>query len=103
MPDPSLPLAVDRLVVDDWEQCCRDGQPQPLIEQGVLTRDHLHAEIGELVCGRKRGRSHPDERILFWHRGFAVGDIMVGSFIYEAARRQNRGQWLTLWEAGGEE
>jgi len=100
--DPRLPRAVDKLVVDDWEQCCRGGQLHPLIEQGVLAREHLHAEIGEIVCGRKRGRADAAERILFWHRGFAVSDIMVGSFLYEAARREGRGRWLTLWE-GGEE
>ncbi len=100
--DPRLPPSVDKLVVDDWEQCGRGGQLSSLIQSGTLGRDRLHAEIGEIVCGRRPGRASADERILFWHRGFAVSDIMVGSAIYDSARRQRRGQWLTLWE-GGEE
>lgn len=101
--DPRLPLAVDRFVVDDWEQCCRGGQLSPLIQSGALNRAHLHAEIGEIVAGAKPGRAAAEERILFWHRGFAISDIMVGSHIYETARREGRGQWLTLWEGGMEE
>ena len=40
----------------------------------------------------------PDERILFWHRGFAISDIVLGAWLLAEARRKGAGQLLTLWE-----
>jgi ornithine cyclodeaminase len=37
------------------------------------------------VAGLKPGRERPDERILFWHKGFAVSDIMLGHLAYQKA------------------
>ena len=96
--DPRLPKAADKLVVDDWQQCRQGGQLHPLIVRGELTAADVHAEIGQIVCGLRPGRERPDERILFWHRGFAISDIVLGNWIYERARLAGRGRWLKLWE-----
>jgi alanine dehydrogenase len=96
--DPALPRRVAKLVVDDWEQCQRGGQLHSLIASGELTRDHVHAEIGTIVTGDAPGRTDPDERIVFWHRGFAVSDIVVGMAVLEAAEAKGVGTMLTLWE-----
>ena len=39
-----------------------------MIEAGEFDRDRLHADIGEVVAGRKPGRERDDERILVHHR-----------------------------------
>lgn len=87
-----------KIVVDDWEQCCKGGQLFPMIQSGELTRDRLHAEIGEIACGKKPGRTSPGERIIFWHRGFAISDIVLGSYILKSAEEQGVGQTLTLFD-----
>jgi ornithine cyclodeaminase len=96
--DPELPFGMDKLVVDDWAQCRRGGALYPLIESGRLTDGHIHAEIGHIACGAKPGRQRDDERTLFWHRGFAISDIVLGAWILAEARRKGIGQMLTLWE-----
>ncbi|MGE3877102.1 MAG: ornithine cyclodeaminase family protein [Parvibaculaceae bacterium] len=95
--DPDLPLKADKLVVDDWRQCCEGGTFHPLIRDGKLTRDHLHAEIGEIVDGARPGRESDKERIVFWHRGFAVSDIVLGQHILEQADARRLGRRLKLW------
>jgi ornithine cyclodeaminase len=97
--DPELPFRMDKLVVDDWAQCRHGGALYPLIESGRLTDGHIHAEIGEIVCGAKPGRERGDERILFWHRGFAISDIMLGHAIEMRAEKQSVGTMLPLLEA----
>jgi alanine dehydrogenase len=97
--DPELPFRMDKLVVDDWAQCRRGGALYPLIESGRLTDAHIHAEIGEIVCGAKSGRQGADERILFWHRGFAISDIVLGHAIHARAVREGVGVMLPLFEA----
>jgi ornithine cyclodeaminase len=86
--EPSLPLVADKLVVDDWAQAAAGGFGQycGLIDAGTLGREHVHAEIGEVITGAKAGREPADDLIVFWHRGFAISDIMIGSLAYERAR-----------------
>ena len=62
---------MDKVVVDDWReaQSGRFGAlraPRGHRAAGART---LHAELGEVVTGRRPGREHADERILLWHRG----------------------------------
>jgi alanine dehydrogenase len=97
--DPELPFRMDKLVVDDWAQCRYGGALYPLIESGRLTDAHIHAEIGQIVCGAKSGRQRADERILFWHRGFAISDIVLGHAIHARAVREGVGMILPLLEA----
>jgi len=95
--DPALPLRADKFIVDDWEQCCKGGTFHPLIEAGKLSRQQLHAEIGGIVCGARPGREREDERIVFWHRGFAVSDIVLGQAMFERAKAEGVGRNLRLW------
>jgi ornithine cyclodeaminase len=97
--DPELPFRMDKLVVDDWAQCRHGGALYPLIENGRLTDAHIHAEIGQIVCGARSGRQRADERILFWHRGFAISDIVLGHAIHARAVREGVGTILPLLEA----
>jgi len=100
--DPALPRAVDRLVVDDWAQCCLGGQLHELIADGRLVREDVYAEIGEIVAGQKPGRESDDQRIVFWHRGFAVSDIVLGDWILRRAEAEGVGTILPLAEVGDE-
>jgi ornithine cyclodeaminase len=100
--DPVTVATVDKRVVDDWAQCGKGGALYPLIENGSLRDEHIHAEIGQIVCGDRPGRTDPTERILFWHRGFAISDIVLGNWIVDQARQKGLGQWLTLWDGPDE-
>jgi alanine dehydrogenase len=89
--------AMDKVVVDDWEQCMRGGRFGALrehVDRGLLTRETLHAELGEIVAGRRRGRERPDERILFWHRGLASCDIALAMLILRRAASEGVGTTL---------
>ena len=95
----SLPFNVDKLVVDDWNQCQQSqyGQFAGLIQAGDLRTEHVYGEIGEIVAGLKPGRQSADERILFWHKGFAVSDIMLGHLAYQRALAKGLGTTLSYY------
>jgi ornithine cyclodeaminase/alanine dehydrogenase-like protein (mu-crystallin family) len=60
-------------VVDGLEQAAAMGDLHHALAAGVLGRDAVHAELGEIVAGRKPGRRAPAERIVFAvGRGVAV-------------------------------
>jgi len=98
--DPGLPLAADKFVVDDWRQAAASewGHYYRLIAEGRLRREHVHAEIGEIVAGLRPGRESDQELIVFWHRGFAISDIAVGSLALAAAEQAGVGTVLTYSE-----
>ncbi len=93
----SLTDIMDKIVVDDWAQC-RKGLPFGALRQHVdsdrLTERNLHAELGEIVAGRKPGRERDDETILFWHRGLSTADIALGHALLQKAKRMAIGRTL---------
>jgi ornithine cyclodeaminase len=86
-----------KIVVDDWGQC-RKGTPfgalRRHVDEGRLHAGNLHAELGEIVAGKKPGRERDDETILFWHRGLSLSDIALGCAMLDKARRLGIGQTL---------
>jgi alanine dehydrogenase len=97
--ESSLPLSVDKMVVDDWNQCQKSeyGQFAGMIRAGALRGEHVYGEIGEIVAGHKPGRESPRERILFWHKGFAISDIVVAHLAYQKARAKGIGTLLSYY------
>jgi ornithine cyclodeaminase len=93
----SLTDVMDKIVVDDWGQC-RPGMPfgalRRHVDEGKLTEDTLHAEMGEIVAGAKPGRERDDETILFWHRGLSLSDIALGAALLDKAAGLGIGQRL---------
>jgi alanine dehydrogenase len=87
---------MDKVVVDDWReaQSGRFGALRPHVDSGRLSPASLHAELGQIVTGRRPGRERDDERILLWHRGLAILDIAVGLAILRRAEDQGVGTML---------
>ena len=92
----SLTDIMSKIVVDDWGQCKSGsfGSLRAHVESGKLTEATLHAELGEIVAGRKPGREHDNETMLFWHRGLSISDIALGHAMLEKATRLGIGQQL---------
>ncbi len=92
----SLTDFMDKIVVDDWGQC-KSGQFGSLrahVDAGKLSEHTLHAELGEIVAGRKSGRERADETILLWHRGLSLSDIALGAAMLAKAKRLGIGRTL---------
>ncbi len=56
----------------------------------------VHADLGELVTGRKCGREHPAERTVACNLGLALDDMAVAPLIYQRALERGIGIWLPL-------
>ena len=92
----SLTDIMSKIVVDDWGQC-RSGKFGALrahVEAGKLTRQTLHAELGQIVAGLRPGRESEQETILFWHRGLSLSDIALGHALLAKAATIGAGQQL---------
>jgi len=92
----SLTDIMAKVIVDDWGQCKGGarGALRAHVDQGKLTAENLHAEMGQVVAGLRPGRENDDETILFWHRGLSLSDIALGHAMLEKGRRLGIGQRL---------
>jgi ornithine cyclodeaminase len=55
------------------------------IQDGLITADHIHAEIGELVLGTRPGRTDPEQITFYKSVGVAAQDAAAASLVLEAA------------------
>jgi ornithine cyclodeaminase/alanine dehydrogenase-like protein (mu-crystallin family) len=93
--DPAI-LASARLVVDSLEQCASDGELHHALETGLLTRSAVHAELSELVAGRKPGRLSAHEITVFDSTGTAIQDVAAAALVYDKATREGWHRSLSL-------
>ena len=56
----------------------------------------IHADLGELVTGRKPGRETDAERTMTCNLGLALDDMATAPLIYRRALEQGIGTWLPL-------
>ncbi|MEU9145024.1 ornithine cyclodeaminase family protein [Streptomyces sp. NPDC048349] len=66
------------------------------IRDGLITADHVHAELGELISGSRPGRTAPDQITLYKSVGVAVQDAAATALVLAAARMQSLGEEITL-------
>jgi alanine dehydrogenase len=92
----SLTAIMDKVVVDDWGQAGAGpfGALRRHVDEGLVTAESLHAELGQIVAGLRPGRESDDETILFWHRGLSTTDVALGHALLAKAERLGVGQRL---------
>jgi alanine dehydrogenase len=81
---PAL-LARSAVVVDILDQAATSGDLHHAIAAGVMTRDDVRAELGEVVAGKKPGRLRDDEIVIFDSTGTALQDVAAAAAVYEKA------------------
>ncbi|MCW4036640.1 MAG: ornithine cyclodeaminase family protein [Candidatus Bathyarchaeota archaeon] len=76
-----------KVVVDSLEAIMEEaGDILIPIEEGAITEEHIYAELGELVLGRKMGRTDEDRLTVFKSVGLAIQDSSVASLVLKKHR-----------------
>ena len=82
--DPRL-LASNKVVVDSLEQAAKIGELHHAIGLNMMTANQVHAELGDIIAGHKKGRISSDEIIIFDSTGTALQDVAAVAIVYEKA------------------
>lgn len=75
---PAL-MARCRVVPDILEQAATIGDLHHALDAGVLTRDDIHGELSDVICGRVPSRQNDDEVFIFDSTGTALQDVATAS------------------------
>jgi alanine dehydrogenase len=82
--DPWL-MAAAVVVADVLDQCAAIGDLHHALNAGALRREQVHAELADVVTGRKPGRRSAEEVTVFDSTGTALEDVAAAAVVYEQA------------------
>jgi alanine dehydrogenase len=90
-------LRSNKVVVDTREGAEHEaGDLLIPIQQGKWSFDQLHAELGEIVTGKKSGRESDEEITFFKSVGTAMFDTAVAHSVYQKAKERHVGTVVPL-------
>jgi alanine dehydrogenase len=89
-------MARATVVADILAQCATMGDLHHAIRAGRMTPEAVHAELGDLVIGRRRGRSGADEITIFDSSGTGIQDVAAAARAFELARERGVGTAFRL-------
>jgi alanine dehydrogenase len=84
------------VVVDDVVQATTIGETQHPVAQGVIRVEDIRATLGEILAGRKPGRTRKDEITLFDATGLAFQDLVCGHLAVKQAAERGLGTRVRL-------
>jgi alanine dehydrogenase len=79
------------IVPDLLEQAATMGDLHHAIEAGLVSRDDVHGELGDVLTGRMPGRRTAGEIVLFDSTGTALQDVAVASLALRRASQAGMG------------
>jgi alanine dehydrogenase len=85
-----------KVVVDDLAQAVHSGEVNVPISKGVLKPEAIYAELGEILVGKKPGRTSNEEITIFDSTGLAIQDVATGTVVYRRALEAGRGKKLKM-------
>ena len=79
---PSTVIQQSLLIVDHRESALSEaGDIIIPIQEGLITSDNIHAELGELLEGKKHGRTNSKQITVFKSVGNALQDLALANFL----------------------
>lgn len=89
--DPALLGPKNKVVADVLAQCAAIGDLHHALLAGTATLPGVYAELGEIVCGKKPGRTSAEEITIFDSTGMALQDVASAALVYEKAVTAGKG------------
>jgi ornithine cyclodeaminase len=80
--DPRCLVRADLVVTDRRAQCARLGELQHAIAQGLMGEQGVHADLGEIVAGRKPGRTSAAQITVADLTGVGFQDTAIASLVF---------------------
>jgi alanine dehydrogenase len=94
--EPAL-LSGSKVVADIAEQAATIGDSHHAIANGAMSGKDIYAELGEVVAGKKPGRTSGPEITVFDSTGTALQDVAAAAVVYREAEKSGLGLIIDLF------
>ena len=90
-------ILTSKIVVDSIDAALAEaGDIIIPLKDGVIRRQNIWAELGEIVTGKKPGRTSEDEKTLFKSVGLGIQDAAVAMLVFKKAQSLGVGTQFDL-------
>jgi|UniRef100_A0A7C3UNM8 alanine dehydrogenase len=89
--DPKI-LLEGKVFIDDWEQALHSGEVNVPYAQGIIKKTQIKGELGDLVCGKVKGREEETDITIFDSTGLGIQDLVTASYVYRKAKEKGAGK-----------
>ncbi|MDO8747939.1 MAG: alanine dehydrogenase [Candidatus Omnitrophota bacterium] len=86
-----------KVVVDDITQAIHSGEINVPMTRKTITRKNIHADLGEIITGKKQGRKSREEITVFDSTGLAILDVAMAHYAYQQARKNKVGKTVKFY------
>jgi alanine dehydrogenase len=93
--EPEL-LSENKVVTDLTEQCKSIGELHHALSKGLMSLSDVHGELGDILLGKKPGRTSKEEIIVFDSTGTALQDVAAAAVVYEKALARGVGRKINF-------
>lgn len=93
--DPQI-LKDAKVVIDDWAQASHSGEINVPFSKGIITQKDIYGALGEIVCGKLKGRESDKEITTFDSTGLGVQDLYTATLVYKKAKNKKLGREIKL-------
>lgn len=83
--DPEI-LKRSKIVVDHWVQASHSGEINVPLEKGIIKKENVYAELGDIVAGKTAGRQTDEEITIFDSTGLAFQDLYTANIVWQEKR-----------------
>ena len=84
-------MAAAKVVTDVRVQCAEIGDLHHAIAAGAMRASDVHAELADVLAGRRPGRENPDEITVFDSTGTALQDVAAAVAVHQRASAEGTG------------
>lgn len=94
--DPAI-LKKAKVVVDDITQAIHSGEINVPMAEKTITRKNIYANLGDILSGKKPGRTSKKEITVFDSTGLAILDVAMAHYIWRQAKRNKLGKMAKFY------
>lgn len=84
------------IFTDDNSQCINVGEIEIPIKKGIISKENIKGEIGQLIIGQVSGRSNNEEITIYDTTGVALLDLATAKIALKAASKEKLGVQVNL-------
>ncbi len=86
-----------KVVCDQVSACLAEaGDIIIPITEGIITKEHIYGDLGEIITGKKAGRADDQEITVFKSVGLAIQDAATAKLVFEKASTQKIGTYAEI-------
>lgn len=87
-----------KVINDSIEAASVCGDTHNAIEAGVIKKEDIYGEIGEIILGKKKGRENDEEITVYDTVGMGIQDLSMAKAIFDKAKESGVGTYFDFYE-----